>query len=138
MLALGGSMAPHAVESESCIWNREWRFVVVNTLSIPNFGPVPTVLRSFTVFDHDGPAVDCFRRLELVPRCRGGILLLYYHRSIWNDLGPILVYEPIDDGRRVIDFDSRVNTVADAVNERSGVAEFFIFTPLQGSILAPG
>src|ERR1044071_6434841 len=69
MLSLGRSMTAHAIESESCIRNCEWRIVVVDTLSIPNLCPVPTILRSFAVLDHDSPTIDFRRRLELVPRC---------------------------------------------------------------------
>src|SRR5215213_861501 len=138
MLSLGGRMTPHAIESESCIRNRKRRIVIVNTLSIPHLSPVPTILRPSTVLDHDGPTVYSFRRLELVPRCRWRILLLHDHRAVRNHLASIFVYEPIDNSRRVIDFYSWMNTVADAVNKRSGVAEFLIFTPLQSSIFSAG
>src|SRR5918994_645372 len=70
VLFLSGSMTSHAVESESCIRNCKWRIVIVNALSVPNLRPIPTILRSLTVFDHDGPTTDSFRWLELVPGCR--------------------------------------------------------------------
>ena len=41
---LGRSVTPHAVESESCTRYGKWGIVIVNTLSIPDFRPVPTVL----------------------------------------------------------------------------------------------
>src|SRR6185295_19902187 len=122
MFLLGGRMTPHAIESEPCIRNGKRRIVIVNTLSIPHFSPVPTILRSFTVFDHDGPTVYSFRGLELVPRGRRRILLFHDHRAVMNHLANVFTDEPIDNGRRVIDFDSRMNAVADAVNKRSGVA----------------
>src|SRR5688500_2893948 len=99
MLSLSRSMTPHAVEPESCIRNREGRIVIVDTLSVPNLGPIPTVLRSLAVFDHDGPTVYCFRRLELVPGCRRRILFLYDHRAVRNSLFSIFREEPVDDGR---------------------------------------
>src|ERR1044072_5813410 len=130
-------MAPHAIESEPCIRIRKRRLVIVNTLSIPDLRPVPTVLRSLTVFDHDGPTVDPFRRLELVLRCRRRILLLDDHRSIRNCLARVSVQEPLDHLRRVINLNSRMNTVADAVDKWSRVAQFLVFAPLESSIFSP-
>src|ERR1051325_8901556 len=101
MLTLGRSMTPHAVEPESRVRNREWRIVVVDALSIPNFCPVPTVLRALTVFDHDGPAVDSFWRLELVPSGGRGILFLHDHFSIRNYLVAIFLSETVDVRRGV-------------------------------------
>src|SRR5678815_1031160 len=137
VLLLGRRMTPHAIESESCIRIRKGRLVIVNTLSVPDLGPVPAVLRSLTVFDHDGPTVDSFRRLELVLRCGRRILLLDDHRSIRNRFARVAVQEPLDHLRRVINLDGRMNTVADAVNEWSGVAQFLVFTPIQSAILSP-
>src|SRR6185312_11101738 len=66
VFALGRSVTPDAVESESGVRISEWRIVVVDTLRLPDLGPVPAVLRALAVFDHDGPAVDSFRRPELI------------------------------------------------------------------------
>src|SRR4026208_1229424 len=129
-------MTPDAIESEACVRNCKRRIVIVNTLSIPHLRPVPTVLRTLTVFDHDGPTIDGFRWLELVASCRRGILLLDDHRSIRNYRGRILAQEPVDDGGRVIDFYGRMDAVTDAVNKRSGVAKFFVFTPFEGSVFS--
>src|SRR6185503_5842429 len=101
VLFFGRSMTPHAIESESCVGICERWIVIVNTLSIPNLGPVPTVLRSLTVLNHDGPTIYRFWRLELVPRRWCRILFLNDHRSIWNHPGWVLSQEPIDDSRRV-------------------------------------
>src|SRR5215213_7082756 len=123
-------MAAHAVKPKPCVGNGKRRIIIINALRIPHLCPVPTVLRSLTVFDHDGPTAYSFRRLELVPGSRRGILLLYDHGSVRNYLGRILPQEPIDHRRRVINFDGRMNTVAHAVNKWSGVAHFFVFTPV--------
>src|SRR5690348_14534857 len=123
-------MAAHAVESESRIRNGKGRIVIVHTLRVPHLGPVPAVRRALTVFDHDGPTVYCFRWLELVPRGGSGILLLHDHGAVGNQLGRVLPQEPLDHGGRVIDFYSRMNTIADAVNKRPGIAEFLVFTPI--------
>src|SRR5687768_12340690 len=85
---LSRRMTTHAVESESGVRNRKRRIVVVNALSVPNFRPVPTVLRSFTVFYHDGPTTY-FRRLELVPGCGRRVLFLHDHRAVLNCLARV-------------------------------------------------
>ena len=129
-------MTPHAVQPEPCIRNSEWRIVRVNALSVPDFSPVPTILRTLAVFYHDGPTVDSLRRLELIPRGRRRVLFLHDHRAIRKRLSWVLSQEPGDHCRRVIDLDCRVYAVADAVDKRSGVAQLFVFTPVQSSIFS--
>ena len=138
VVAFGRSVAPHAVESESGIGIGIWRIVIVDTLSVPDLGPIPAVLRSFAVFDHDGPAVNSFRRLELVSRCGRGILFLYDHCTVRDGRFGIVCYKPIDYIRGVIDFDGGVYAVADAVNEWTSVTKRFVFTPLQRSVFSAG
>ena len=122
-------MTSHAVESETCIRIRKWRIVIVSTLRTPNFRPVPTILRSLAIFDHDGPAIY-LRLLDLIPGCGRGVLLFYDHCAIWNWLARVFAYEPIDDIWRVIDLDGWMNSVADVINKRPGVTKFFVFTPI--------
>src|SRR5262245_16096389 len=124
-------MTPDAIESEPRIWIRKRGLVIVDTLSFPDFCPVPTILRALAVFNHDGPAVDFFRWLKLVSRCRRRILFLHDHRAIGNHTLWIVLNEPFDDKGRVIDLDSWVNAVAGAVDEWPSVAKPFVFTPLQ-------
>src|SRR6185503_9142360 len=90
VLFFGRSMTSHAVEPEACIRIREWRIVIVDTLRIPDFGPVPTVLRTLAVFDHDGPTTDFLWWLELVPGGWRRILFLYDHRAVFDHLSGVL------------------------------------------------
>src|SRR5688500_9799263 len=138
MPSLGRRMTPNTIKSKTCVRIRKRRLVIVDTLSIPYLGPIPTVQRSFAVFDHDGPAVYSLRRLELVSRCRRRILFLDDHRSVGNRTLWIVSDEPVDDRRRVIDLDGRVNAEADAIYERTGIAEFLVLAPIQRSILPAG
>src|ERR1043165_3833806 len=138
VLSFGRSMTAHAIKPEARIRHRKRRVVVIDALRLPDFRPVPPVLRSFTVLDHDGPTVDSFRRLELVPRCGRRVLFLPDHRATRNQLALVFTHEPFDHRGRVIDLDGRVYTVADAVDEWTGVAKLFVFTPVQVVILAAG
>src|SRR6267143_4774940 len=69
-----GGVTTQTIKSEARIRNGERGIVVIHALRAPKLAPVPAILRTLRVFDHDGPTSGCRRRFELVLRSRRRIL----------------------------------------------------------------
>ena len=55
MIFLRRGVAARAIEAEAGIAHGVWRLVAIRRLPFPNLCPVPTILRTCRILDHDRP-----------------------------------------------------------------------------------
>src|SRR5512132_2530954 len=127
-------MTTRAIEPEASIRNGKWRVVVVHALRCPTLIPIPTILCALRILDHDGPAPEQGWPLQLIARCRSGVLLFYNHGAVGNDIVGIFPEQPVDDCGRIVNLYRRVDAVAGVIYVRPGIAQSLVFTPLQFAI----
>ena len=129
MIFLRRGVAARAIEAEAGIAHGIWRLVAVGRLPLPNLCPVPTVLRSLSVLDHDRPVRHLLRRGQLILRRRWRVLLFDDHRAVLNHALSIM-HQPFHDLRRIIDLHRRVDAQRDFIDEGAGIAQPLIGAPV--------
>src|SRR6185295_12797487 len=119
-----------AVETKTSVGYGEGRIIVIDRLVVPNLCPVPSVFGSFGVFDHHSPVSHRWDGFYLILGRGRGVLFLDDHGTVRHSAFAT-IDQPLHHFRRVVNLYRRMNTVGNLVEERAGVSQTFVSTPVQ-------